>query len=111
MTQKLEVGIEFPAIDNDFVGMEWSNLADQWRIDDSLVMMRARSRGSVFYKHMIIAREQVNVPLAFYAKVFVKYLTLCLAPGIEYFYATICRTCQIPEQGRVVLNWMGWYDG
>ena len=89
MPQELEVGIEFPAIYNDFVGLKCSNLADQGWIDDSLVMMRSRSCGGVFYKHMIISREQVNVPLAFYAKVLVKHLPLGLSPGIKYFYSTI----------------------
>lgn len=107
MPQELEVRIEFPAIYNDFVGLKCCNLADQGRIDDSLVVMRSRSCGGVFYKHMIISREQVNVPLSFYAEVFVMHLALCLSPGIKYFYSTIPCSCQIPEQRRVVLNRMG----
>ena len=89
MAQKPEVRIEFPAIYNDFVGMKCSNLADQGWIDDSLVVMRSRSCGGVFYKNMIIARKQINVPLSFYAEVFVMYLSLGLPPGIKYFYSTI----------------------
>jgi hypothetical protein len=85
MTQKLEVGIEFPAIDNDFVRLKCSNLGDEGRIDDAFVMVRSRCIGSVFYKHMIITREQVNIPLALNAEVFVKNLALCLPPGIKYF--------------------------
>ena len=107
MVHKLEVRLEFPAVYNNFYGLKCSNLSDQERIDDSLVMMRPRSRGSVFYKHMIIARDQVNVPFAFYAKIFVMHLALCLPPGIKYFYLTIPNARQIPEQWCVVLNRMG----
>ncbi len=109
--QDFEMGIEFPSIYNYFVWLEWRDLADQGRIDDSLVVMGTRSGGGVFYKHMIIAREQVNVPLSFNAEVFVKYLTMCLPPSIKYFYVILCYPRQIPEQRCVVLNGMGWYDG
>ena len=107
MTHELEVRLEFPAVYNNFFGLKCSNLSDQERIDDSLVMMRARSRGSVFYKHMIIARDQVNVPLTFNAKVLINYFALGLTPGIKNFYPKISGCSQMPEQWRVVLNRVG----
>ena len=105
------MGIEFPAIDNNFIGIECSDLADQSWIDDAFIMMRSRFGGSVLHKGMIIARKQVNVPFPFNAKVLVNDLPFCLPPGIKNFYIKISGSSQMPEQRCIVLNRVGRYDG
>ena len=107
MTHQLEVRLELPPIDNDLVGIECLDLADQGRIDDAFVMMGSRFGGSVLHKGMVIARKQVNVPFPFNAKVLVNDLSLCLSPGIKYFYPKISRGSQMPEQRCIVLNRVG----
>lgn len=107
MAHKIKVGLEFPAIDNDLVRVECLDFTDQCRIDDTLEMMGSRFGGSVLHKGMVIARKQVDIPFPFNAKVLVDDLSLCLPPGIKYFYPKISRASQMTEQRGVVLNRVG----